>query len=161
VPVLNISDFEAIARTRMEPTAFDCYAGGSGDERTLADNIAAFDRYVLTPRVLVDAETVDLSLIIGNTHIAFPIMLAPTAFNRLAHEEGELAAARVAGAMGTVMICRTISTYSLEDIAQAATGPLWFQLYVYRDRELTRDLVALNVPRRTALPAPPRGHAAA
>jgi len=141
VAVLNLSDFEAIARSKMEPTAFDYYAGGSGDERTLADNIAAFDRYVLTPRVLVNAETVDLSLTIADTRLRFPVMLAPTAFNRLAHEDGELAAARAAGGMGTAMICSTISTYSLEDIAKAATGPLWFQLYVYRDREVTKDLV--------------------
>lgn len=125
----------------MEPTAFDYYAGGSGDERTLADNTAAFDRYVLTPRVLVNAETIDLSQTIAGTPLRFPIMLAPTAFNRLAHDEGELAAARAAGAMGTAMICSTISTYPLEEVAEAATGPLWFQLYVYRDREVTRDLV--------------------
>lgn len=138
---LNISEFEAIARTRMEPTAFDYYAGGSGDERTLADNVAAFDRYVFTPRVLIDAEHVDLSQSVAGTDIRFPIMLAPTAFNRLAHEDGELAAARAAGAMGTAMICSTIATYPIEEVAAVATGPLWFQLYVYRDREVTRDLV--------------------
>jgi isopentenyl diphosphate isomerase/L-lactate dehydrogenase-like FMN-dependent dehydrogenase len=141
VPVLNVTDYEAIARSKMEPTAFDYYAGGSGDERTLADNLAAFDRYVFTPRVLVNAETVDLSQTIAGTSITFPIMLAPTAFNRLAHDDGEVAAARAAGAMGTAMVCSTISTMPLEDVAQAATGPLWFQLYVYRDREVTKDLV--------------------
>lgn len=141
MPALNISDFEALARSRMEPTAFDYYSGGAGDETTLSDNIAAFDRYVLTPRVLVNAETVDLSVTIADTALRFPVMLAPTAFNRLAHEDGELAAARAAGGMGTAMICSTISTFPLEEIAQASTGPLWFQLYVYRDREVTRDLV--------------------
>ena len=141
MPVLNLADFEAIARSRMDPAAFDYYAGGSGDERTLADNTAAFDRYVFTPRVLVNAETVDLSQTIAGTHIRFPVMLAPTAFNRLAHEDGELAAARAAGRMGTAMICSTIATYPLEEIAKAAIGPLWFQLYVYRDREVTRDIV--------------------
>lgn len=141
VAVLNVTDFEAMARSKMEPTAFDYYAGGSGDERTLADNIAAFDRYVLTPRVLVDAEKVELSQTIAGTPLAFPVMLAPTAFNRLAHEDGEVAAARAAGAMGTAMVCSTIATMPLEEIAKAATGPLWFQLYVYRDREVTKDLV--------------------
>lgn len=138
---LNVLDFEAIARTRMEPTAFDYYAGGSGDERTLADNISAYDRWTFVPRVLVNAESVDLSRTVAGTPLRFPVMLAPTAFNRLAHVEGELAAARAAGAMGTAMICSTIATYPLEEIAAAATGPLWFQLYVYRDREVTRDLV--------------------
>jgi isopentenyl diphosphate isomerase/L-lactate dehydrogenase-like FMN-dependent dehydrogenase len=75
------------------------------------------------------------------TTLALPVGLAPTAFNRLGHDEGECAAARAAGAAGTIMCCSTIASSSLEDIAAAATGPLWFQLYVYRDREVTRDLI--------------------
>jgi 4-hydroxymandelate oxidase len=138
---INLSDFEAIARTRMEPTAFDYFAGGAGDERTLSDNLAAFGRYVLVPRVLVNAATIDLTTDICGTSINLPVLLAPTAFNKLGHEDGEIGAARAAGLAGTAMICSTISTTSLEDVATAATGPLWFQLYVYRDREVTRDLV--------------------
>jgi 4-hydroxymandelate oxidase len=141
VAAINLSDFEAIARTRMEPTAFDYYAGGAGDERTLAENTAAFSRYVFVPRVLVNAETVDLSTTVCGTSLSFPVMLAPTALNKLGHEDGEIAAARAAGATGTAMVCSTISTIPLEDVAKEATGPLWFQLYVYRDRTVTRDLV--------------------
>ena len=73
--------------------------------------------------------------------LALPVALAPTAFNKLGHPDGEIAAARAAGAAGTLMCCSTVSSTPLEDVAAAATGPLWFQLYVYRDRDVTRDLV--------------------
>ena len=83
----------------------------------------------------------DTSTTVLGLPLALPVALAPTAFNRLGHPDGELAAARAAGAAGTLMCCSTIASSSLEEIAAAATGPLWFQLYVYRDREVTRDLV--------------------
>ncbi len=139
---LCIDDFEAIARERMEPSAFDYYAGAAGDERTLAANRAAFDDLYIRPRVLVDVSAVDLETVVLGQPLALPVMLAPTAFNRLAHSDGEMAAAHAAGAAGTLMVASTISTCSLEEIAAAASGPLWFQLYVYKDRELTRELVA-------------------
>jgi 4-hydroxymandelate oxidase len=139
---LCVSDFEAIARERMEHSAFEYYAGAAGDERTLEANRAAFDEIALRPRVLVDVSRLDVSTAVLGIPLQFPVMLAPTAFNRLAHADGELAAARAAGASGTVMVASTISTCSLEEIAEAATGPLWFQLYVYKDREMTRELVA-------------------
>ena len=91
---LNVSEFEALARARMEPAAFDYYAGGAGDERTLDDNRAAFDRVVLRPRVLVDVGQVSLRTSLLGLDLALPILLAPTAFNRLVHPDGELAAAR-------------------------------------------------------------------
>jgi 4-hydroxymandelate oxidase len=138
---INVLDFEALARARMDPTAFDYYAGGAEDERTLAANRSAFDRVALRPRVLVGAETIDMTVSVLGDTFALPIALAPTAFNRLGHPDGELAAARAAGAAGALMACSTIASSSLEEIAAVATGPLWFQLYVYRDREVTRDLV--------------------
>ncbi len=139
---LTLADYEALARERMERSAYDYYAGAAGDERTLAANCAAFDDLTLRPRVLVDVSGVDLRTSVLGQPLALPVMLAPTAFNRLADPDGEMAAARAAGACGTVMVASTISTCSLEEISAAATGPLWFQLYVYKDREMTRELVA-------------------
>ena len=139
---LTVADYETLARGRLERSAWDYYAGGSGDERTLADNCAAFDRIPLRPRVLVDVSRIDTATQVLGTPLPAPLLLAPTAFNRLACDEGELAAARAAGAAGTVMICSTLSTCRLEDVAAAATGPLWFQLYVYKDRAMTQELLA-------------------
>ncbi|MBA3296679.1 MAG: alpha-hydroxy-acid oxidizing protein [Acidobacteria bacterium] len=139
---LNVDEFEHLARERMDGASYDYYAGAAGDERTLAENRAAFDRVTLRPRVLVDVSAIDLRTTVVGQAIDFPVMLAPTAFNRLANPDGEMAAARAAGAGGTLMVVSTLSTCSLEDIAGAATGPLWFQLYVYKDRGLTRELIA-------------------
>jgi len=126
----------------MEPTAWDYYAGASGDERTLADNVDAFGRIKLVPRVLVDVSRVDTSLTALGERLSMPIMLAPTAFNKLAHAEGEAAAARAAAGAGTLMVASTLATCTLEEIAAAAPGPRWFQLYVYKDRAVTTELVA-------------------
>src|SRR5579863_132439 len=108
--VVNVRGFEALARGRMDPTAYDYYAGGAGDERTLVENEAAFARISLRPRMLVGAEHVDTSTEVFGTRLAVPVMLAPTAFNRLGHPDGELAAARAAGAAGTIMCCSTIAS---------------------------------------------------
>jgi 4-hydroxymandelate oxidase len=126
----------------MERSAYDYYAGGAGNERTVAANCAAFDEILIRPRVLVDVSRIDLQTSVLGQALAIPVMLAPTAFNRLADPDGELAAARAATACGTVMVVSTISTCSLEEIAAAAPSAGWFQLYVYKDRELTRELVA-------------------
>lgn len=139
---INIRDFEAAARALMERTAFEYYAGAACDERTLAANCDAFSRILIRPRVLVDVSRIDLTTTVLAESIAMPIMLAPTAFNRLAHPDGECAAARAAGRAGTLMVASTLSTCTLEEIASAASGPIWFQLYVYKDREITKQLVA-------------------
>jgi 4-hydroxymandelate oxidase len=142
MPPLNVDDYEALARERMPQASYDYFAGGSGDERTLASNREAFAGVSLRPRVLVDVSRIDVATEVLGISVALPILLAPTAFNCLAHPDGERAAARAAGAAGTLMIASTLSTCTLEEIAGAATGPLWFQLYVYKDREITRQLVA-------------------
>ena len=138
---INVSDFEAIARETMTESAYDYYAGGADDEVTLAANVDAFRRIALRPRVLVGSGSISTTTELLGLSLSMPIGLAPTAFNKLGHPEGELAAARAAGEAGTFMCCSTVSSTPLEDVAAAATGPLWFQLYVYRDREVTRDLV--------------------
>ena len=139
---VNVLDFEAIAREQMTPSAYDYYAGGAEDEVTLSENREAFRRIALRPRVLAGTATVATDTELLGLTLPYPIALAPTALNRLGHPDGELAAARAAGKAGALMCCSTVSSTSIEDIAAAATGPLWFQLYVYRDREVTRDLVA-------------------
>jgi isopentenyl diphosphate isomerase/L-lactate dehydrogenase-like FMN-dependent dehydrogenase len=138
---VNISEFEAIARERMSASAYDYYAGGAEDEVTLAANREAFRRIALRPRMLAGAGSIATTTEVLGLPLALPVALAPTAFNKLGHPDGEIAAARAAGAAGTLMCCSTISSTPIEDVAEAATGPLWFQLYVYRDREVTRDLV--------------------
>jgi 4-hydroxymandelate oxidase len=139
---LTIDEFEAIARERMERSAYDYYAGGSGEERTLAANREAFNRIPLRPRVLIDVSQIDTRTTVLGQPIDLPVMLAPPAFNRLAHSDGEMAAARAARAAGTIMISSTLSTCALEDVAGACDGPLWFQLYVYKDRGFTQELIA-------------------
>lgn len=121
--------------------AFDYVASGAEDEVTLRENKAAFQRIKLRPRVLVDVSQQDLSTEVLGTKIDFPILLAPVALHRLAHDEGELATARAAAALNTIMVLSTTSTYNIEQVAQAADGPKWFQLYCYRDRGVTKQLV--------------------
>ncbi|MFN2399433.1 MAG: alpha-hydroxy acid oxidase [Gemmatimonadaceae bacterium] len=138
---VNVGDYEALARECMERGAFDYYAGAACDEQTHRENRLALDRLRLRPRMLVDVSRIDTGVTVLGTVISMPVMLAPTALNRLAHPDGELAAARAAGAAGTLMVASCVSTYAMEEIASAANGPLWFQLYVCRDRDLTRNLV--------------------
>lgn len=139
---LTIDDYETLARERMERSAYDYYAGGAGEERTLAANRNAFDTIPLRPRVLIDVSAIDTRTTVLGQAIDLPVMLAPTAFNRLAHPDGEMAAARAAHAAGTIMIGSTLSTCALEDVSRAGGGPMWFQLYVYKDRGFTQELVA-------------------
>ena len=138
---LNVFEYESLARSRMEPSAFDYFAGGAGDELTLARNQHAFRDLSVRPRVLVDVGRVDPSTRVLGEPLSFPVMLAPTALNKLGHPDGELAAARAARAAGTIMVVSTTASTTMEEVAGAARGSLWFQLYVYRDRQVTRDLV--------------------
>ncbi|CAN5509189.1 alpha-hydroxy acid oxidase [soil metagenome] len=143
--VVNLADFEALARARMAPDAFDYVAGGSWDEVTMADNLAAFRRRLLRPRVLVDVSAIDTSTTILDRGVSLPVGIAPTAFQLLCHEHGEQAGSRAASAAEVVFCLSTLSSYSLEDVASAAvdagSGPRWFQLYVHKDRAVSRDLV--------------------
>lgn len=140
-PPVNVLEFEAIAREKMTPSAYDYYAGGAEDETTLADNREAFRRIGLLPRVLAGTGTVSTRTTLLGLDLALPVGLAPTAFNKLGHPDGEIGAARAAGEAGTFLCCSTIASTSLEDVAAATQCPLWFQLYVYRDRAVTTDLI--------------------
>ncbi|HEV7784087.1 MAG TPA: alpha-hydroxy acid oxidase [Thermoanaerobaculia bacterium] len=138
---VNIFELEAIAREKLSREAYDYYAGGAHDEVTLRENRAAYDRISLAYRVLVDVSHRDLTTSVLGQTVSMPILVAPTAFHGLATPEGERAAARAAGAAGTIMILSTLSNTRVEDVVAAATGPVWFQLYVYRDRQATEGLV--------------------
>jgi 4-hydroxymandelate oxidase len=138
---INLAEFEEAARVRLTREAYDYYAGGANDETTLRRNRDAWSETALHYPVLRDVSSRDTSTTILGEKISFPVMVAPTAFHRMACAEGECAAARAAGRAGTTMVVSTLSTTTIEDIAAAATGPLWFQLYVYKDRGATTALI--------------------
>jgi len=138
---LNPRESEAMARERLPVEVYDYYAGGAGDEITVRENELAWTRLRLIPRVLVDVSVVDTRTSVLGQSIAMPIITAPTALNKLAHADGECAIARAVAAEGTLQVLSTLSSTSLEEVAGAARAPRWFQLYVYRDRQVTHDLV--------------------
>jgi 4-hydroxymandelate oxidase len=139
-PPINLHDYEALAEQRMLPAAWDYFATGTDDELTLRANREAFVRIQLRPRVLVDVSHCDTRTTVLGIPVSMPILVAPTAMHRYAHADAECATARGAGAAGTLMTVSTESACSLEEIAAAATGPLWFQLYVF-DRANAESLV--------------------
>jgi 4-hydroxymandelate oxidase len=139
-PFLNLAEIELAARERLTPLAYEYYVGGANDEVTIRENRAAFERLSLRYRVLVDVSRRSTSTTVLGTSVDFPVLVAPTAFQRLACDEGEMATARAAAASGTVMILSTASTCTIEDVG-AIGGHLWFQLYVYADRGMTKALV--------------------
>jgi 4-hydroxymandelate oxidase len=138
---VNVFELEGLAREKLSREAYDYYAGGAHDEVTLRENRAAYDRVSLAYRVLMDVSRRDLTTSVLGQPVSMPVLVAPTAFHRLAVPEGELASVRAAGAAGTVMILSTLSTVAVEEVVAAASGPVWFQLYIYRDRRATEGLV--------------------
>jgi isopentenyl diphosphate isomerase/L-lactate dehydrogenase-like FMN-dependent dehydrogenase len=135
---INVFEYEELARERVHPALWNFYAAGAHDEATVRENREAFARIQLRPRVLVDVSHIDMRTTILGTPVAMPIGVAPAGPpHGAAQQEAECATARAAGALGALMISRTGSTRTLEDVAQAATGPLWFQLY-FSSRTRTR-----------------------
>ncbi|MFD0686095.1 alpha-hydroxy acid oxidase [Actinomadura fibrosa] len=141
-PPLTLREFEAAARARLDPAHYDYFAGGAGDEVTLRANEAAFARVALLPRVLRGAGPPRTDVTLLGTAASMPVLVAPTAFHRLADPEGERATARAAAATGTIMIVSMAATVAVEDVAAAAPGAaLWFQLYVQPDLAFTERVV--------------------
>ncbi|MBD1879935.1 alpha-hydroxy acid oxidase [Coleofasciculus sp. FACHB-T130] len=139
---INLFEYERLANQHLSQMALDYYASGAWDEITLRDNRAAFERYKLRPRMLVDVSQRDLSTTMLGQSLQLPILIAPMAFQCLAHPDGEIATAKTAAKMGTAMVLSTLATKSIEEVASVANQtPQWFQLYVHRDRALTRALV--------------------
>jgi isopentenyl diphosphate isomerase/L-lactate dehydrogenase-like FMN-dependent dehydrogenase len=141
VPPLNVWDYERLAEETLDPGAHGYYAGGAGDERTLRDNVEAYTRWQLRPRMLVDVDTCTTATTVLAQSVSLPGLVAPVAFQRVAHPDGEVGMARAALAADTIMCLSTLATSTPAEVA--ATGARrWFQLYVMRDEGATRELIA-------------------
>jgi len=140
VDALSLVELEIAARHRMDPVLYDYFAGGADDELTARANETVLVGLRLLPRVLRAGGAPRLDLTLLGTPASLPVLLAPTAFHRLVHRDGEAATARAAAAAGAIMIVSMASTVAIEDVA-AAGGALWFQLYVQSDRGFTESIV--------------------
>lgn len=139
--VASLTDYEALAKKCLNPQVWAYVAGGAADELTVSENVAAFSRLLLRGRVLCDLAGGTTRIDLFGHSYAAPVLLAPTAFQKLLHPDGELATVLGAGAAQTPMVVSTQASVSLEDIARDAIAPLWFQLYVQPDRDFTAALV--------------------
>uniref|UniRef100_A0A0C9RHY5 (S)-2-hydroxy-acid oxidase n=1 Tax=Wollemia nobilis TaxID=56998 RepID=A0A0C9RHY5_9CONI len=139
--IVNVSEYEAVAKQKLPKMVFDYYASGAEDQWTLHENRNAFERIRFRPRILIDVTNVDMSTTVLGFKISMPIMIAPTAMQRMAHPEGELATARAASAAGTIMTLSSWATSSVEEVASTGPGIRFFQLYVYKDRHVVAQLV--------------------
>lgn len=138
---LTLAEYEVLARRKLEPAVWDFLAGGAGEERTLAANVEVFDRLRLRPRVLTGGGAPSTTTrILGRTW-SLPLGIAPMAYHTLAHRDGEAATARGAGRLGVPLVVSTFASRTFESIAEAAAAPLWLQVYCFRDRATTRELV--------------------
>lgn len=132
-------EYEALAKERLPAEVFDFITGGAGDELTVRENRAAFERVTLRPRVLVDVSRVDTSTEVLGQRVAMPVLVAPMGTQRLAHPEGEFATARAAAAAGTVFVIGTTASCTFEEVAEAG-GQRWLQLYVF-SRDIAQRLI--------------------
>lgn len=139
--LVNLHDFETTAATVLSQAAYDYYRGGARDELCLLRNRQAYSRYAVLYRVLAGVEQVDLSTTVLGHPVRLPVLTAPTAFHQMAHPEGEAASARATTEAGSIFILSTLSNRPIEEVVSVASGPVFFQLYVYKDRAVTRQLV--------------------
>jgi 4-hydroxymandelate oxidase len=140
--LINLFDFEAAALARLPASVYDYYRGGANDELTLRDNRAAWERLKIHYRVLSDVSQQQLTTQLLGKTLDWPVLIAPTAYHGMAHPDGELATARAAAVTRTPLVLSTLSNTPMEDVSRVATSGWWFQLYVYKDRAVTRDLIA-------------------
>ncbi len=141
LPPVEVADYLRLARGHLSPLAWEYISGGAGDEATLRWNEDAYQKIRLRPRNLIDVSRIDTRLSLFGQELESPILLAPLAYQRLAHPDGELATVKGAEAAGATILLSTFSTVTLEEVAATAKKPHWFQLYVQPDREFTRTLV--------------------
>jgi 4-hydroxymandelate oxidase len=139
--LVSLYDYESAAKRILSAPAWEYFNGGSADEITLRRNRQALDSLQLKPRVLVDVTRIDTSRTLLDRNMARPIILAPTSSHLLAHPDAEVATVRGAGAAKAIMVASTVSNRSIEDICNAASEPVWFQLYVEDDREAVKVLI--------------------
>ncbi|XP_074272510.1 glycolate oxidase 1-like [Silene latifolia] len=139
--ITNVSEYEKLAKETLPKMIYDYYASGAEDQWTLKENRNAFSRILFRPRVLIDVSDIDISTTVLGFKISMPIMIAPSAMQKMAHPEGECATARAASAAGTIMTLSTLATSSVEEVASTGHGIRFFQLYVFKDRNLVSQLV--------------------
>jgi 4-hydroxymandelate oxidase len=139
-PPVNLDEYEALAKQRLPEAIYDFFAGGAGDEWTLDENRLAYDGWTVRPRILRDVAKVDGSVTLLGQTMATPILVAPTAFQRLAHPDGELAMGRGTRAAGMTMVVSTVASCTIEEIAETGVSR-WFQLYLQQDRPKNEELV--------------------
>lgn len=137
----NLDDFRELARRRLPEPLFHFMDGGADDEYTLRRSVSVFDTVQLVPSTLADTSNLDISTTLLGQKIAWPVMLSPTGINRLFHHEGERAVARAAAKSGTIYSLSTMANVSIEEIGALTSGPKCFQVYIHRDRGLTREFV--------------------
>lgn len=142
---LNIFELEQIAKEKLPAIAYDYYRSGAWDETTLKANREAYEKWKIHYHVLVDVTERDMSTTVFGLKVDCPILIAPTAFHKLAHPDGELATARAAVKAKTIMTLSSLSTTTIEEVSEATNKNFWFQLYINKNREYTRDLVARAV----------------
>jgi isopentenyl diphosphate isomerase/L-lactate dehydrogenase-like FMN-dependent dehydrogenase len=140
--LINVGDFERAAEEKLEPGVAGYFFGGAGDEVTLAENVAAWRRWRLRPRMLAGHEAWRTGTELLGASLSMPVLVAPVAYQRLVHDDGEAGMARAAAAAGTAMCLSTLATARPSEVAAAAPGArLWFQLYCFRDEGVTRALM--------------------
>lgn len=139
--LVNVFDYQEVAAARLSQAAYDYYRGGARDEIGLQRNRQAYSEYALHYRVLAGVEQVDLGTSVLDMPLSFPVMAAPTAFHAMADADGEVSSARAVTDEGSAFILSTLSNQPMETVIQEASGPVMFQLYVYKDRGITRELV--------------------
>jgi isopentenyl diphosphate isomerase/L-lactate dehydrogenase-like FMN-dependent dehydrogenase len=137
----NLFELEALAREQLGTGAFDYIAGGADDEVTMRRNRDDFERIVLRPRYMVDVSKINTATTVLGEPVSLPVLIAPAAGHKLCCPDGEIATAKASQAAGTIMVLSTLSTVRMEEVAEVGNAPKWFQLYVYQDREVTRQLV--------------------
>ncbi|CAG9865289.1 unnamed protein product [Phyllotreta striolata] len=141
--LVSVLDFEKRAFETLPRTVLDYYRSGAGKQETLRENRKSFNKFKLRPRCLRNVEERDLSTVVLGEKVSMPIGIAPTAMQKMAHTQGECANARAAESLGTIFTLSTLSTSSIEEVAKAAPNAVkWYQLYIYKDRNVTRDLVS-------------------
>ena len=138
----NIADLRLLARARLPRGIFDYIDGGAEDEITMRRNSDAFRDYEFVPRILRNVADIDTSTTLLGRTLSSPLIFSPTGFTRIAHSQGELSVARVAATHGLPYCLSTLSTRSIEEVAAVSNGPKWFQVYVWRDRGLVRDMLS-------------------
>jgi 4-hydroxymandelate oxidase len=142
---LNLEAYEAAAREALSQMFYDYIAGGAADEITLRSNRTAFERIALKPRVLVDVSQINMTSELLGTTLEMPVLVAIMATHRLCHEDGEKATARAAHNMGIIPMIGTLSNYTIDEVRAVSDGPMWFQLYAYKDMGINRAIIEQGV----------------